>query len=97
MAAGKMPCVEMNPYVALYGKQFALIELGRRLAKRPHMVRDRIHYLTIIEQALQTVSVDAQLLVIEGAGSPVELGLERCRSRQYTRRKNGRCQDLAAH
>ena len=76
MAAGKKPCVEMNPYVALYGEQFALIELGKRLVKRPHMVRDRIHYLTIIEQALRAVSSDAQLLVIEGAGSPVELGLE---------------------
>ncbi|MFL5805124.1 MAG: hypothetical protein ACJ8CR_25695 [Roseiflexaceae bacterium] len=76
MAAGKIPCVEMNPYVALYGDHFALIELGKRLAKRPHMVRDRMHYLTIIEQALKTVAAEAQLLVIEGAGSPVELGLE---------------------
>jgi adenosylcobyric acid synthase len=76
MAAGRLPCVEMSPYVALYGDQFALIELGKRLAQRPHMIRDRIHYLTIIEQALQTVSADVQMLVIEGAGSPVELGLE---------------------
>jgi adenosylcobyric acid synthase len=75
-AAGKVPCAEMNPYVAVYGEQFVLIELGKRLAKRPHMVRDRAHYLAIIEQALQTVANQAQLLVIEGAGSPVELGLE---------------------
>jgi len=76
MAAGKIPRVEMNPYVAVYGEQFSLIELGRRLTKRPDMVRDRMHYLTIIEHALAAVAAEAQLLVIEGAGSPVELGLE---------------------
>jgi len=76
MAAGKTPRAEMNPYVALYGEHFVLIELGRRLAKRPHMVRDRKHYLSVIEHAFKSIAAEAQLVVAEGAGSPVELGLE---------------------
>lgn len=77
MAAGKTPRKEMNPYVALYGETFALIEMGRRLTTRPHMIRDRNHYLTTIECAFKTVATEAQLVVIEGSGSPVELGLEK--------------------
>jgi len=76
VAAGKVPCKEMNPYVALYGEDFSLIEMGRRLAVRPHMIRDRNHYLATIERALKTVAAEAQFVVIEGSGSPVELGLE---------------------
>jgi adenosylcobyric acid synthase len=76
VAAGKTPRVEMNPYVALYGEHFALIELGKRMTTRPHMVRERQHYLTTIEKAFRSVAAEAQLVVIEGSGSPVELGLE---------------------
>jgi adenosylcobyric acid synthase len=74
--AGIVPCSDMNPYVALYGEQFALIERGKRMTSRPDMVTNRRHYLSQIEQCLRSVANQSQLLVIEGAGSPVELGLE---------------------
>ena len=76
IAAGKAPRTEMNPYVALYDEHFTLIELGKRLVIRPHMIRDRKHYLAVIERAFKTVAMEAQLVIIEGSGSPVELGLE---------------------
>jgi len=77
MAAGKTPTVSMNPYVAVYGERFWLIELGHRLARdqRPHMVRDRQHFLDVIDQAFADVT-NGRASIIEGAGSPVELGLE---------------------
>lgn len=75
MAAGKVPTPAMNPYVALYGERFCLIELGRRLETRPHMVRDRHHYLDVIERAFGEVA-GSSTVIVEGAGSPVELGLE---------------------
>jgi adenosylcobyric acid synthase len=75
-AAGKAPRAEMNPYVAHYGERFDLIELGRRLKQRPSTVRDRDRFLRVIEAAFREVMSQAQFVVIEGAGSPVELGLE---------------------
>ena len=74
--AGIAPSSDMSPYVALYGEQFALIERGIRMASRPDMIRERQHYLSQIETCLRAVAKESSLLVIEGAGSPVELGLE---------------------
>lgn len=76
MAASKIPLADINPYVALYAERFSLIELGQRLARPPHTIRDRQHFLAVIESAFQRVSSQVDLAVIEGAGSPVELGLE---------------------
>jgi cobyric acid synthase len=75
-SAGVAPSRDMNAYVALYGDEFALIERGKRMASRPDMVSNRQHYLSQIEECLRSVAQSSDLLVIEGAGSPVELGLE---------------------
>ena len=77
VAAGIAPCRDMNAYVALYGDEFALIERGKRMASpRPDMVSNPRYYLAQIEESLKSVATNAEMLVIEGAGSPVELGLE---------------------
>jgi adenosylcobyric acid synthase len=75
-AAGRVPLAEMNPYVAHYGERFDLIELGQRLAERPSTVKDRERFLRVIGRAFHEVASRSQFVVIEGAGSPVELGLE---------------------
>jgi adenosylcobyric acid synthase len=76
VAAKKMPIVEMNPYVALYNNSFALIELGKRLEKPPDLVHDRARYSKVIKESFKKIEKMSEIVVIEGGGSPVELGLE---------------------
>ena len=76
LAAGKKPVVEMNPYVAVYNSTFALMELGKRLTERPDMIQNKKHYLTVIEKSFKKLASESEIVVIEGGGSPVELGLE---------------------
>jgi adenosylcobyric acid synthase len=75
-SAGVVPSRDMNPYVALYGDEFALVERGKRMESRPDMVTNRQYYLSKIEECLRSAAQQSEMLVIEGAGSPVELGLE---------------------
>jgi adenosylcobyric acid synthase len=76
LAAGKTPTVDMNPYVASYRERFTLYELGRPLLPRPDMVKEHGHYLGVIRDAFARVAASAGHVVAEGAGSPVELGVE---------------------
>lgn len=76
LAAGTTPTVDMNPYVASYRERFTLYERGRPLEPRPDMVREHDHYLAVVRESFGRVAASADRIVAEGAGSPVELGVE---------------------
>jgi adenosylcobyric acid synthase len=78
-AAGIEPTVEMNP-VLLKPESHSrsqVIVMGRPLAsiQAREYYRDRAMILPIIEQALVKLRQEYDLVIIEGAGSPVELNL----------------------
>jgi adenosylcobyric acid synthase len=78
-AAGVEPTVEMNP-VLLKPEGHArsqVVVMGRPLASMQarEYYRDRAIVLPIIEQALVKLRQTYDLIIIEGAGSPVELNL----------------------
>ncbi len=78
-AAGIEPTVEMNPVLLKPEghSRSQIIVMGRPLASMQarEYYRDRAMILPIIEQALMKLRQEYDLIIIEGAGSPVELNL----------------------
>jgi adenosylcobyric acid synthase len=78
-AAGIEPTVEMNPVLLKPegNSRSQVIVMGRPLASMQarEYYRDRATILPIIEQALAKLRQEYDLVIIEGAGSPVELNL----------------------
>ncbi|MBA2681986.1 MAG: cobyric acid synthase [Ktedonobacteraceae bacterium] len=80
-AAGIEPTVEMNPILLKPegNSRSQVIVMGRPLAamEAREYYRNRSHMLSIVEGALATLRAEYDLVIIEGAGSPVELNLAR--------------------
>jgi adenosylcobyric acid synthase len=80
-AAGIEPTVEMNPILLKPegDSRSQVIVMGRPLAamEAREYYRNRSQLLTTVEQALATLRSQYDLVIIEGAGSPVELNLQR--------------------
>jgi adenosylcobyric acid synthase len=80
-AAGIEPRVEMNPVLLKPegGARSQVIVMGRPLAtlEARDYWRNRSGLLEIVRDALATLRRDYDLVIIEGAGSPVELNLAR--------------------
>lgn len=78
-AAGIEPTVEMNPILIKPEghSRSQIIVMGRPLASMQarEYYRDRAMILPVIEQALVKLRQEYDLIIIEGAGSPVELNL----------------------
>ena len=78
-AAGIEPTVEMNPVLLKPEghSRSQIIVMGRPLASMQarEYYRDRATILPVIEQALVKLRQEYDLIIIEGAGSPVELNL----------------------
>ena len=78
-AAGVEPQVEMNPILLKPegDSRSQVIVMGRPLAamEAREYFRNRAMMLPIVEQALHTLRSQYDLIIIEGAGSPVELNL----------------------
>lgn len=78
-AAGIEPTVEMNPVLLKPEghSRSQIIVMGRPLASMQarEYYRDRATILPVIEQALVKLRQQYDLIIIEGAGSPVELNL----------------------
>jgi len=78
-AAGIEPTMEMNPVLLKPegNSRSQIIVMGRPLASMQarEYYRDRATILPIIEQALVKLRQEYDLVIIEGAGSPVELNL----------------------
>lgn len=78
-AAGIEPTVEMNPILIKPEghSRSQIILMGRPLASMEarEYYRDRGKILPVIEQALMKLRQEYDLIIIEGAGSPVELNL----------------------
>ena len=78
-AAGVTPTVEMNP-ILLKPEGHArsqVIVMGRPLAtmEAQEYYRHRTGFLDIVQQALQKLREEYDLVILEGAGSPVEINL----------------------
>lgn len=80
-AAGVEPCVEMNPVLLKpeANSRSQVIVMGRPLAtlEARDYWRNRNGLLDIVRDALTTLRQEYDLVIIEGAGSPVELNLAR--------------------
>ena len=80
-AAGIEPKVEMNPILLKPegNSRSQVIVMGRPLAtmEARDYYRNRFDMLSIVESALATLRAEYDLVIIEGAGSPVELNLAR--------------------
>jgi adenosylcobyric acid synthase len=80
-AAGIEPTVEMNPILLKPegNSRSQVIVMGRPLAamEAQEYYRNRSSMLSIVEAALMTLRAEYDLVIIEGAGSPVELNLAR--------------------
>jgi adenosylcobyric acid synthase len=80
-AAGIEPTVEMNPILLKPegDSHSQVIVMGRPLAamEAREYYRNRSRMLSIVEDALSTLRAEYDLVIIEGAGSPVELNLAR--------------------
>ena len=80
-AAGIEPTVEMNPILLKPegNARSQVIVMGRPLAtlEAREYYRDRSRLLPIVELSLATLRAEYDLVIIEGAGSPVELNLAR--------------------
>lgn len=80
-AAGVEPTVEMNPVLLKpeSNSRSQVIVMGRPLAtlEAREYYRNRATLLGIVEEALTTLRSHYDLIIIEGAGSPVELNLAR--------------------
>jgi adenosylcobyric acid synthase len=78
-AAGIEPTVEMNPILLKPEghSRSQVIVMGRPLAslEAQEYYRNRATLLPIVQQALTTLRQQYDLVIIEGAGSPVELNL----------------------
>src|SRR5690348_8116975 len=78
-AAGIEPTVEMNPILLKPEghTRSQVIVMGRPLAalQAQEYYRNRATILPVVEQALATLRQRYDLVIIEGAGSPVELNL----------------------
>jgi adenosylcobyric acid synthase len=78
-AAGVEPTVEMNPILLKPegAARSQVIVMGRPLAamEAQEYYRQRSSLLPIVQQALTTLRREYDLVIIEGAGSPVELNL----------------------
>lgn len=78
-AAGIEPAVEMNPILLKPqgDKRSQVIVMGRPLAalEAREYYRQRTGFAEIVQHALQTLRANYDLIVIEGAGSPVEINL----------------------
>ncbi|HEY4034303.1 MAG TPA: cobyric acid synthase [Ktedonobacteraceae bacterium] len=78
-AAGIEPTIEMNPVLLKPEghSRSQVIVMGRPLASMQarEYYRDRATILPVIEQALVKLRQEYDLVIIEGAGSPVELNL----------------------
>lgn len=78
-AAGIEPTVAMNPILLKPEghSRSQVIVMGRPLAAMEAQAyyRNRANWLSIVEQALTTLRNTYDLVIIEGAGSPVELNL----------------------
>src|SRR6266516_7324836 len=78
-AAGIEPTVEMNPILLKPegNSRSQVIVLGRPLSamEAREYYRNRTSMLTIVQQALEKLRKAYDLVIIEGAGSPVELNL----------------------
>jgi adenosylcobyric acid synthase len=78
-AAGIAACVEMNPILLKPegNSRSQVIVMGRPLAamEARDYYRDRSQWLVVVEQALKKLRAEYDLVIIEGAGSPVELNL----------------------
>ncbi len=78
-AAGIAPSVEMNPILLKPegNSRSQVIVMGRPLAamEARDYYRDRSKWLSIVEGALNKLRAEYDLVIIEGAGSPVELNL----------------------
>ena len=80
-AAGVEPTVEMNPILLKpeSNSRSQVIVLGRPLdtIEARDYYHDRSNLLDIVQQALARLRAEYDLIIIEGAGSPVELNLAR--------------------
>jgi adenosylcobyric acid synthase len=80
-AAGIEPTVEMNPILLKPegDSRSQVILMGRPLAamEAREYYRNRTQMLSVVEQALASLRAQYDLVIIEGAGSPVELNLKR--------------------
>ncbi|GAC1498386.1 MAG: cobyric acid synthase [Ktedonobacteraceae bacterium] len=80
-AAGIEPTVEMNPILLKPegNSRSQVIVMGRPLAamEAREYYRNRASMLPIVENALAALRAEYDLVIIEGAGSPVELNLAR--------------------
>ncbi len=80
-AAGIEPTVEMNPILLKPegSSRSQVIVMGRPLSTMEARAyyRDRSGMQAIVQQALDTLCAAYDLIIIEGAGSPVELNLAR--------------------
>jgi adenosylcobyric acid synthase len=80
-AAGIEPTVEMNPILLKPegDSRSQVIVMGRPLAamEAREYYRNRAQMLSVVEQALASLRAQYDLVIIEGAGSPVELNLKR--------------------
>ena len=80
-AAGIEPTVEMNPILLKPegDSRSQVIVMGRPLAamEAREYYRNRAQMLSVVEQALVSLRAQYDLVIIEGAGSPVELNLKR--------------------
>jgi len=78
-AAGIEPTVEMNPILLKPegDSRSQVIVMGRPLAamEAREYYRNRSSMVSIVESALATLRAEFDLVIIEGAGSPVELNL----------------------
>lgn len=78
-AAGIEPTVDMNPILLKPegNSRSQVIVLGRPLAamEARNYYRSRAGLFTVVQQALARLQSEYDLIVIEGAGSPVELNL----------------------
>lgn len=78
-AAGIEPTVEMNPILLKPEghSRSQVIVMGRPLAslEAQEYYRNRATLLPVVQQALNTLRQQYDLVIIEGAGSPVELNL----------------------
>jgi adenosylcobyric acid synthase len=78
-AAGIEPTVEMNPILLKPEghSRSQVIVMGRPLAslEAQEYYRNRATLLPVVQQALHTLRLQYDLVIIEGAGSPVELNL----------------------
>jgi adenosylcobyric acid synthase len=78
-AAGVTPTVEMNPILLKPegDARSQVIVMGRPLAtmEAQEYYRHRTGFLNIVQQALHKLREEYDLLILEGAGSPVEINL----------------------